>query len=78
MAGSFGFHKDKYDISMQVGELVLLPAVRGSESATLIVADGYSCREQIIQATSRRASHLAEVIHMAMQASTHSHDEVLR
>ncbi len=67
MAGSFGFHKDKYDVSLQVGELVLLPAVRASADTTLIVADGYSCREQIAQTTDRRGLHLTEVIHMAMQ-----------
>ena len=67
MAGSFGFHKDKYDVSLQVGELVLLPAVRASADTTLIVADGYSCREQIAQTTHRRGLHLTEVIHMAMQ-----------
>ena len=70
MAGSFGFHKDKYDVSLQVGELVLLPAVRASADTTLIVADGYSCREQIAQTTDRRGLHLTEVIHMAMQGDS--------
>lgn len=67
MAGSFGFHKEKYDVSVQVGELVLLPAVRAAGSETLIVADGYSCREQIAQTTGRRGLHVAEVINQAMQ-----------
>jgi FAD/FMN-containing dehydrogenase/Fe-S oxidoreductase len=62
MAGSFGFDKNKYDISMRIGERVLLPAVRESSPDTLIVADGYSCREQIAQSTDRRALHFAEVI----------------
>ncbi len=62
MAGSFGFDKNKYDVSMRVGELVLLPAVREAPADTLIVADGYSCREQIAQTTGRRALHLAEVM----------------
>jgi len=62
MAGSFGFDKSKYDVSMRVGERVLLPAVREAAADTLIVADGYSCREQIAQTTSRRALHLAEVM----------------
>jgi FAD/FMN-containing dehydrogenase/Fe-S oxidoreductase len=75
MAGSFGFHKDKYDVSLQVGELVLLPAVRASASTTLIVADGYSCREQIAQTTDRHALHLTEIIHMAMQDSTPARQE---
>ncbi len=70
MAGAFGFEKDKYAISMAVGELELLPAVRQAASDSLIVADGFSCREQIVQATGRRALHLAEVLKMAL--SPHS------
>ena len=62
MAGSFGFESEHYDLSMQVGELVLLPAVRRASAETLIVADGFSCREQIRQATGRRAVHLAEAL----------------
>ncbi len=57
MAGSFGFEKDHYDVSQQVGELVLLPAVRDASQDTLIIADGFSCREQIAQATDRQAVH---------------------
>jgi FAD/FMN-containing dehydrogenase/Fe-S oxidoreductase len=67
MAGSFGFEKDKYAISMAVGELELLPAVRAAAADSLIIADGFSCREQISQATGRNAMHLAEVIGMALQ-----------
>ena len=66
MAGSFGFERKHYDVSMQVGELVVLPAVRRASKDTLLVADGFSCREQIAQATDRRALHLAEVLQMAM------------
>jgi len=66
MAGSFGFEADKYDVSLAVGELELLPAVRQAEPDTLIVANGFSCREQIAQCTDRHALHLAEVIHMAL------------
>jgi FAD/FMN-containing dehydrogenase/Fe-S oxidoreductase len=66
MAGSFGFEADHYDVSMQVGELVLLPAVRRAGADTLIVADGFSCREQIRQGTSKRALHLAEVLQLGM------------
>jgi FAD/FMN-containing dehydrogenase/Fe-S oxidoreductase len=65
MAGSFGFERDHYDVSMQVGELVLLPQVRRARKDVLIVADGFSCRTQIAQATDRRALHLAELIEMA-------------
>jgi Fe-S oxidoreductase len=67
MAGSFGFEKDKYAISMAVGDLELLPAVRQAAPYTLIIADGFSCREQIAQGTGRRALHLAEVMQMALQ-----------
>jgi FAD/FMN-containing dehydrogenase/Fe-S oxidoreductase len=66
MAGSFGFEKDHYDTSMKVGELVLLPAVRKAAEDTLVIANGFSCREQIAQATGRQTMHLAEVIQMAM------------
>jgi FAD/FMN-containing dehydrogenase/Fe-S oxidoreductase len=69
MAGGFGFEKDHYEISMQVGERVLLPAVRHTPDSVLIIADGFSCREQIRQATGRRAFHLAEVIAMAIKES---------
>jgi FAD/FMN-containing dehydrogenase/Fe-S oxidoreductase len=67
MAGAFGFEKDHYDISIQVGERVLLPAVREADKQTLIIADGFSCREQIAQTTDRRALHLAQVLQMAMR-----------
>ena len=66
MAGPFGFEKDKYAISQAVGERVLLPAVRQTPAETLIVSDGFSCREQILQATGRRAVHLAEALQIAM------------
>ena len=68
MAGSFGFETDHYDVSMKVGELVLLPAVRRAPDDTLIVADGFSCREQIEQATGRRAVHLAHALHAALRS----------
>jgi hypothetical protein len=66
MAGSFGFEKDKYDVSVTVGELELLPAVRRAPASALIIADGFSCREQIAQCTDRHALHLAEVIQIAL------------
>jgi FAD/FMN-containing dehydrogenase/Fe-S oxidoreductase len=66
MAGSFGFEEDKYDISLAIGELELLPAVRLAPADSLIIADGFSCREQIAQCTERQALHLAEVIAMAL------------
>ncbi|WP_373324638.1 GMC oxidoreductase [Reticulibacter mediterranei] len=66
MAGAFGFEKGHYAISMQIGKRVLLPAVRQAEPETLIIADGFSCREQIEQSTDRYALHLAQVIQMAL------------
>ena len=65
MAGAFGFEADKYAISQAVGERVLLPAVRKTAADTLIVTDGFSCREQIRQATGRKALHLAEALDLA-------------
>jgi len=66
MAGPFGFQKDKFEISQAIGERVLLPAVRRAAPDTLIVADGFSCREQILQGTGRSAMHLAEVLKIAL------------
>ncbi len=72
MAGSFGFEHDQYDISQAIGELELLPAVRHAPADWLIIADGFSCREQIAQGTNRRALHLAEVLQMALEPSAES------
>ncbi|NUR75443.1 MAG: FAD-binding oxidoreductase, partial [Thermoleophilia bacterium] len=67
MAGSFGFERGHYDVSMAIGELALLPAVRRAAADDLIVADGFSCRTQIEQAgTGRRALHVADVIKLAL------------
>jgi Fe-S oxidoreductase len=67
MAGAFGFEKEKYPVSIAIGELELLPAVRTAPEDWLIIANGFSCREQIRQCTGRRAMHLAEIIQMAMR-----------
>jgi len=76
MAGSFGFHAgEHYEVSQAVGELELLPAVRQAPPDWLIVADGFSCREQIAQNTNRRALHLAEVLQMALQPSALDKDD---
>src|SRR5690348_14439833 len=69
MAGSFGFEDDHYDVSMKVGEHALLPKVRETSAADLIIADGFSCREQIVQGTGREAVHLAEVMADAVRAN---------
>ncbi|MCZ6749137.1 MAG: FAD-binding protein, partial [SAR324 cluster bacterium] len=62
MAGSFGYEKEKYALSMAIGEQRLLPAVREAPEDTLIVADGVSCRQQIRHATGREPKHLVEVV----------------
>ena len=67
MAGAFGFEAKHYDLSMRAGERVILPLVRQSEEDTLIIANGFSCREQITQSTGRATLHLAEVLRMAME-----------
>ena len=66
MAGPFGFQKDKFEVSQAVAERVLLPAVRRAAQDTLIVTDGFSCREQILQGTGRRAMHVAEVLRLSL------------
>jgi Fe-S oxidoreductase len=62
MAGAFGFEEEHYAVSIACGERVLLPAVRNAAPDTLIVADGFSCREQITQTTGRQPLHLAQVL----------------
>ncbi|ELS57667.1 FAD-binding and (Fe-S)-binding domain-containing protein [Streptomyces viridochromogenes] len=68
LAGNFGFEKGHYDVSMACAEAGLLPAVRDADEATLILADGFSCRTQVEQAgTGRRPLHLAEVLAAALR-----------
>jgi Fe-S oxidoreductase len=70
MAGAFGFEKgEHYEVSIACGERVLLPAVRRASPDTLIVATGFSCREQIAQTTDRRALHVADVLKLALDGS---------
>src|SRR5699024_3646764 len=70
MAGYFGYEKgDHEEVSIQACERVLLPAVRDADEETLIIADGFSCREQIEQLTDRKGLHLAEVLQMALNKS---------
>jgi hypothetical protein len=66
LAGSFGYERERYEVSMRIGEHVLLPAVREASKETLIIADGFSCRSPIEHGTARRALHLAEVLQMAL------------
>jgi Fe-S oxidoreductase len=69
MAGPFGFEKTKINVSQALGERVLLPTVRAAGPDTIVVANGFSCREQIVQNTGREPMHVAELIRMAMAAS---------
>jgi Fe-S oxidoreductase len=69
MAGAFGFEKNHYDVSILAGDRVLLPRVRQAPPDTLIVTNGFSCREQILQCTGRRTVHLAEVLDEAFKSS---------
>ncbi len=66
MAGSFGYEKEHYDISMKVGELVLFPEVRKSTKETVISAPGTSCRHQIKDGTGRDAYHPVEILYEAL------------
>ena len=59
--------EDKYEVSLKCGERALFPAVRKAGLSTLVMADGFSCREQIQQDTPRHALHLAEVMQMALR-----------
>lgn len=67
MAGAFGFEAEHYGISQRCAERVLFPAIRQSAPDMLIVANGFSCRQQIVQGTRRRPLHLAQVAHMAVE-----------
>jgi Fe-S oxidoreductase len=67
LAGSFGYETEHYDLSMKIGDRVLLPAVRSASRDTLVVSDGFSCRQQISHATERRGMHIAEVLAMSLQ-----------
>ncbi len=69
MAGSFGFSADHYEVSIRVGERVLLPAVRDLAADRVVLTDGFSCREQIEQATGRTPLHLAELLQRAIRGS---------
>ena len=66
MAGSFGYEKEHYDISMKMGALRLFPAVANSDEQTIIAANGTSCRHQIFDGTNRRAKHPITIFKEAM------------
>ncbi len=69
MAGAFGYEKDHYSLSMQIGELSLFPAIRRAGDDTIIVASGTSCRQQILDGTGRKAIHPAEALYLSLKQS---------
>ncbi|MGM5033833.1 FAD-binding and (Fe-S)-binding domain-containing protein [Tardiphaga sp. 803_E3_N1_3] len=78
MAGAFGYGADTYDVSIQMAEASLLPAVRKADADTLIIADGTSCRHQIADGASRHALHVARVLAMSLDgAATNVHSSTL-
>ncbi|MDX1942201.1 MAG: FAD-linked oxidase C-terminal domain-containing protein [Saprospiraceae bacterium] len=66
MAGSFGYEKEHYDVSMQIGELILFPAIKKVNNDVIIAAPGTSCRHQILDGTGRKALHPVEVLWEAL------------
>lgn len=66
MAGSFGYEKEHYELSMKIGELVLFPAVRKQSAGTLIAAPGTSCRHQVKDGTGKKALHPVEILYDAL------------
>ncbi|TAF91867.1 MAG: hypothetical protein EAZ46_13610, partial [Runella sp.] len=66
MAGSFGYEKEHYELSMQIGELVLFPTVRRQPEEVIIAAPGTSCRHQIHDGTGRKAQHPIEILWEAL------------
>jgi Fe-S oxidoreductase len=69
MAGSFGYEREHFDVSMRIGELVLFPAVRAAAADVVIAAPGTSCRHQIKDGTGRTAFHPVEILHAALRPS---------
>lgn len=69
MAGSFGYEKEHYALSMRIGELRLFPAIRDTDQNTLLAAPGTSCRQQIWDGTGREALHPASILRRALQPS---------
>ena len=66
MAGSFGYEKEHYDISMAVGEDSLFPKIRNTDNNTIIAASGTSCRHQIKDGTSRVSKHPISILREAL------------
>jgi Fe-S oxidoreductase len=66
MAGSFGFEREHYDLSMKIGELILFPTIRQQPKEVAIVATGTSCRHQIRDGTGRLALHPVQILYDAL------------
>lgn len=66
MAGSFGYEKNHYELSMKIGEMVLFPSIRQADAQTIICANGTSCRQQIEEGTARKAYHSVEILYKAL------------
>jgi Fe-S oxidoreductase len=78
MAGAFGYGADTIDVSLKMGELSLLPAVRAAAADTLVVASGTSCRHQIKDGTARKPLHVARVLAMSVEAGAARSNEIQR
>jgi Fe-S oxidoreductase len=72
MAGAFGYGGDTYETSIAMAEASLLPAVRKASTATLVIADGTSCRHQIRDGSDRTALHVARVLAMSLDNASAS------
>ena len=68
MAGAFGYEKEHYDVSMQIGSLVLFPTINKLDNDAIMAASGTSCRHQIKDGTGRIAKHTAEILYEALAA----------
>jgi Fe-S oxidoreductase len=66
MAGSFGYEREHYDLSMKIGELVLFPSVRNADEQTIVAAPGTSCRHQVKDGTGKKAKHPVEILYEAL------------
>jgi FAD/FMN-containing dehydrogenase/Fe-S oxidoreductase len=72
MAGAFGYAAETYNVSLKMGELALLPAVRQAPAEAIIVADGFSCRHQIAHGAARQARHVVQILREAMAEPANS------
>lgn len=76
MAGSFGFEKENYDVSIACAERVLIPEVKSAAKDTLIIANGFSCREQIADLSRKKPMHLAQVLRLALKMGVRQPEKI--